>query len=535
MVPTLPGCLIVAFFMSTSLTLTASAAAQQPPPASKNWLVGIEILLAAPGQTREKVLKHVEKTLRKYDNNGDGLTAKEVAAFKVEETAKLDARLAAFYAPYDLDSDGSVTLAEAERSLLRKLKKSDAASLDAKSARWFKQKLARLMRLDVNGDKVVAADEMRASVQDAIGRSKMPRNNEITFFFGLDPNKDGRLTFEELVALTDEAFRKYDTNGNGVMDVEETKPLNVRALAAMDKKTHSCKLPKPNADEQVIVLGTHRGAGISTVSVSGPDDVTTTRSVIIEPGEKALYIVLTSKESMIWKFEGETTRISRVIVITRGLGSDTSAGVMGLQAKQVHFAKPRTCPTYTHPGRYPGYHPTEKQKKILQRGAKKNRAKMELVLGGRVDVFVGARRSEIPSLPSGKVSEDPNRREIDAVGLDANARGLYQKLYPGGVDEIDPGKVVAPKPVQPYEVLPGYAGLVQLLRDGAVVRLTKKEYRIVKPISHLPAGFRHGRSVTFRLGKGVPLPKGSLGRTCVFSEESDKQLNKSAKCRKKSP
>jgi len=416
----------------------------------------------------------------------------------------------------------------------------------------FMQSLLRfLRRYDRNGDGLTL-DEIQASLRGKPKARQVPTENaalstnSFTIFNSLlehDPNKDGHLTENEFNALANEAFRRHDKNGNSVMDAEEIEPLRVRVKALImdnyvrskvtaNKKKYPCELPKPTADEQVVVLGTYRGASISTVFVFGPDDVTTTRPVIIEPGETPLYVVLTSKTSVIWKFEGAIQRVSRALIITSGYGLGTGAGVTGLKSKQVQFLAPRTCPTYTHSfsvRSHPRYR-TAKQKDRAERAIRVKRLTMETIIGRRVDVFAGVKNSEIAHLPSGSSSKMPDRDETDTTGLDARAQQFYLEKFPGGVDKVDPSTVIAPKPVGRYPVLPQYAGLLQLLRDNAIEKVGEKEYRIRTAIPHLPANLQYGHAMTFRLGKGVPLPGGTLGASCVISEATGKQLNKSAKC-----
>ena len=71
-----------------------------------------------------------------------------------------------------------------------------------------------------------------------------------------------------------------------------------------------------------------------------------------------------------------------------------------------------------------------------------------------------------------------------------------RRFSPGGVIEIDPAKVVSPVPVASYDVLPQQAGLLQLMRSGALTQNRGGEFLIYRKIRY-PAGLAaHIRSIS---------------------------------------
>ncbi len=390
-----------------------------------------------------------------------------------------------------------------------------------------------IRRYDRNGDGLTQ--------QDLDASKKKRGQGSATILLSLDPDKDGRLTNQELVQLVEDVFRRYDKNANGVMEVEETKLLAPLMLAATDKTLRTCKLPMPSKDERVVVFGTYRGNSISTVSVAGPNMLTTVRTIRIEPGDDPIYIVLTASRNVIWKFEGSAERVSRAVVITRGIPRGQSAGVIGLRDDRVQFMKPGSCPTYSDrvpPQEYLrglGEKSAKKRIEEFKRKAAASRAKMELLVDRKIQSFAYNKAHDLVSLPSGKTTKLPMRLGARPEGIDARVWQLHEKRFPGGVEEIDPSKVVSPNEVVKYTVLPQYAGLAQLLRVSAIEQLGEREYRILKPFAHVPAGLTHGHRVTFRLGRGVPKPGGSLGGSCIISEESGLPLREASRCPKPKP
>ena len=81
-----------------------------------------------------------------------------------------------------------------------------------------------------------------------------------------------------------------------------------------------------------------------------------------------------------------------------------------------------------------------------------------------------------------------------------------------------------------YDVLPEEAGLVQLMREGAITRLEDGYMLIQRAIPRLPAGMRGGPLSRFMLGKGVPEPAGSDPFTCIVSEETGRPLQSADAC-----
>lgn len=91
--------------------------------------------------------------------------------------------------------------------------------------------------------------------------------------------------------------------------------------------------------------------------------------------------------------------------------------------------------------------------------------------------------------------------------------------------EIDPAKVVSPVPVASYDVLPQQAGLLQLMRSGALTQNRGGEFLIYRKIRY-PAGLGGAHSVNFLLLKGVPVPDGDPVHATVISEETGQPIGK---------
>jgi Ca2+-binding EF-hand superfamily protein len=107
----------------------------------------------------------------------------------LREPAETEAR---FMRIYDLNRDGRVSPAEIAR---------DQALL--------------FSALDIDGDKTLSVDEMRRR-----GRT-LQIFRSTTIFDMLDTNGDGKLSLQELQAPSQRWFKRYDKNGDGVMEISE--------------------------------------------------------------------------------------------------------------------------------------------------------------------------------------------------------------------------------------------------------------------------------------------------------------------------
>jgi Ca2+-binding EF-hand superfamily protein len=69
--------------------------------------------------------------------------------------------------------------------------------------------------VDVNGDNALSVEEFRR-------RGRLFRTYATTSLFDLlDANGDGKLTVKEITAPSEKWFKRYDKNGNGVMEADE--------------------------------------------------------------------------------------------------------------------------------------------------------------------------------------------------------------------------------------------------------------------------------------------------------------------------
>lgn len=269
--------------------------------------------------------------------------------------------------------------------------------------------------------------------------------------------------------------------------------------------------PVVPADVQVVLFGTYEGDAISTTSVAGQDEETDTARVVIEPGDAELYVVLSSYESMIWRFEGATSRVGHVVLVGGG-----RSGVTGIAAERLTDLG--TAGDTLSAG---FYDPTSPQGLVA-------RSALERALGRPVDAAGGSYSVGTVSLPSmAVVLDEPSF--VAPPGFDPSVYWRGSIFSPGGVVDVDPAQVVSTSQVEPYEVLPQGFGLAQLVASGALENRDEYFY-IARSIPRFPAGLYGAHAVSFVLGRDVPIPAGDPGHSCVISEETGLPLVGSPLC-----
>jgi len=288
----------------------------------------------------------------------------------------------------------------------------------------------------------------------------------------------------------------------------------------LTKAAALCALPPLQSGADLLLVSTYGGDSLSTVFVGGPDYVTSTIEVTIEPGDRPIYLVLSSFESVIWRLDGAINRVVQVVVGGSTVTSDghIASGVVGINPKTVDILA-EGCLHYPSNVREGD---TEPLSKALNEAtgrpplavARSYDAQKILLPSGTIVKATKVRPDETPVVPS---------------GFNANIWRDALSYWPGGLETINPRSVVAIGLVGPYVVLPSTAGLAQLTGSG-VLKWKSSDiipFTITRSIPRLPPGMSGALSTLFLLAKGVPFPKGELGSSCITSEETGETTGES--------
>jgi hypothetical protein len=293
-----------------------------------------------------------------------------------------------------------------------------------------------------------------------------------------------------------------------------------------------CSLPKSIGDNVVVAIVVEKGGAQPTVTVRGQADTTSLARIIVEPGSSPLYVLLSSEDGTVWRFEGQVDRVRQVVVIPAEIRDPDAigqgwagAGVLGVPKDVVTFTNVLACPI-----KY--YGKTQRTRIIAE------------AVGTTSALAFGQSYPEGFSIPSGKALGYQRARDIvttetdtysvvegeapepmkDSAGFGAGlSAGFTLKGQEdwwrtnGGIVQVNPEDVIAPGRVEAYEVLPGADGLRHLVETGVLAR-TESGYRLLQPLPRWPANLWNLQNLTFILPKGMPRPKGSPAPARVIEE-----------------
>jgi hypothetical protein len=271
-------------------------------------------------------------------------------------------------------------------------------------------------------------------------------------------------------------------------------------------------------------------------------------TVDIAPGRDFLYLALTSDSAMIWDIVGATARVAGIVAhseTTFDSAGDGRAqqrvaainpagpqhsgkplvGVMGVPREKIRFTAHTGCLV-------PVSETTMKDGSAQQMAA--------VLLGRAADEIGGEQRAATFRVPG--PMHFHNRPVRNAIQLPKEGLGevLWREVqedYAGGIARIDVESVISAHPVKRYTVLPGRAGIAELVDAGALtiagmsrgIRIngddfkpftSADKFRITEKI-RLPAG----AVGTFILPRDTPVPEGDVSRACLLSAEDMKPLN----------
>jgi len=289
-----------------AVLLAGMAAAQQEREAPGDVP---DILLARlnTGAVREQFVAQQLGTLRAFDRNNDGLDRDDVTLAGEMARAQARANSVGEMLAQDLNGDFKVTREE----MLR------VAQGDPQSR--IRHAKASLERFDTNGDGVITLAEAAAGARD-VGSDR-----DGSALLAIDPNRDGRLTVVELQAEAERTFDSVDRNGDRRISAEEYAVVADRIREInMLQSAPACAMPEVPAGARLLVYGGYDSNALSSASIGGSGEETGLVDVRIEAGSEPLYLVLTSYESLVWRFSGATGRVAHVVVSSHATGEPRS-------------------------------------------------------------------------------------------------------------------------------------------------------------------------------------------------------------------
>ncbi len=269
-----------------------------------------------------------------------------------------------------------------------------------------------------------------------------------------------------------------------------------------------CEIPAVNEKDTLILLGAYDGSAMSNVTILGQDKETTAEEIFIGEGAEPIYLVITSFDNMIWRVSGATARIRKVVLSSASGRKNgiVGSGVTGVHQSKVSFLRnPENCIQYF---RKRDSDEAEQAKGILRS-----------ITGRNPDQIIG--------------TETLNFAKSNGLYGDIIGRSRAQLI------EFDPADVVSETSAELYEVLPGEAGLSQLIREGKIERVEPKRYRddefFINEKIRFPTGLYGANSVTFYISEDVPRPIGRPGHSTVCSVEYRRDIYSDRLCNNSPP
>jgi Ca2+-binding EF-hand superfamily protein len=522
-------------FMFVALAFAAAAgfAHAQTPNPPNTFLLG----KLQGGATLERYLQAVRAEFSRLDADGDGkLDAADLESHAAIARATIRTSFAMQIMSADLDGDGAVTADEMRRKLHYDRRNQPTPNRPGAPSieQQIEEQVQKWLQADTDKDgKVTWLEAIEAAKQ----QPNYSRSVEYSFgpIFSqlqeLTPQGKSALTLADLEAAATAFFRGVDSDNNGTISTDEIDAVRQTARRqSMEQVRVKCEMPQPSEAARLVLLGAYETESLSTVALGSQDDVTGVGNVTVEPGNEPLYLVVVTYRPTIWRFDGSTERIERVVATGHHGSTRTPlAGVVGVPAEKISFPKQVNCIRYFY--------------EIPSWASAQAAGAVKAATGKSPDVIAGKYKLNAFKVPSGTIEviqgDRPNVLVIEKSGGTLTVRGearnirvanptgdLQRELYrsdPGGVVTIDPTKVIASTSAEPYEVLPGLAGLIQLVQSGAVTQNRLGEFLINRKI-RFPAHLHSAHSGKFLLRSGVPEPDGDPGHSNVFSEDTGAPL-----------
>ncbi|TMJ94269.1 MAG: hypothetical protein E6G74_23205 [Alphaproteobacteria bacterium] len=515
--------------LTLAIVSLPSLAAAQYVTGTFDWRIAFSNE-ASPGMRLEAYVERMRTYHRRRDLNVDDVVSNaDLEQYLSQAAASSRASAIGELLRYDLDGDGVVTRAEVvqrETQRVRFETRENPALATrgipslAKDELWIPQRIDDRadfrMRADLNKDGRIDWPEMLAFAkpypQYPIYRQDEPIYRMIMSF---DEDGDGAVTIEEFEQAAKRVFHFMDVNKDGTLSKNEidafrpnisTVLQHKAATAEAEKRMHerqaktkqSCAMPQLSAAATVLLLEA-RADALSTATIGAQWIATEAGSIDIEPGTSPLYVVISSHNPVIWQLSGAVDRIERLVLAGESTGPNQKLpeeipliGATGVPAERIVFLGQPGC-MKLHAG------------SVIQDEA----AAAVRRVAGREPVLI----------------KPQSRKASDAASLPHE----ITRFHRGGIVEIDPRTVIASRPVERYEVMPQEAGLIQLERDGAITRNGDGEFLVHKKI-RFPAGLFGPHVVRFRIEKGVAMPEGDPGRSCVIVEDTGMMLYNGATC-----
>jgi hypothetical protein len=394
----------------------------------------------------------------------------------------------------------------------------------------------RISSADVELHRAQVAADARRRQQPA--PFPAPLASAIRGMLEFDTNGDKAVELSEFDVGAERVFRASDIDGDGTISYSELEVVHLlqfegpasapKKLEEQAKVRAACVVPEASQAAKVVLLSSYETDALSTTTIGSQDVATRTGSVVIESGREPIYLVIVSSRPIIWRVSGAVGRIERLVLAGAFTGPTRSGetavplvGASGVAPEKVTFLNRIDCiRNFTE---VPSIHAeiaAEAVRRILGRDPAVIAARYKVsefrVPSGQARA---SDRGNHPVLAIRKDQDGKAKVVIENRTRDPDLAREFSHFYPGGIIAVDPATVVSSKPAERYEVPPKELGLIQLLDKGILSRNDRGDY-LIHGKMRFPAELSGVHRVRFLLLRGVPMPDGDPGQSCVVVEET---------------
>ena len=345
--------------------------------------------------------------------------------------------------------------------------------------------------------------------------------------FDFDPLH--QMSDEQVMNWALRAFDAVDQDHDGVLsENEQWIPRNIGMVGVLRA---GCPIPLPAKDDRVVGITVNSGTLVSTFTVAGQEAETTVIRLNINATSKKNYIFAASRTPVIWQVTGDVSGISTMIVTgPRGADKHIQAGVSGLEVSKVVFRGMDKC-LATEPNDSAAAQATLEM--LLKRAPDVSNPYLGEYAGFQLATTLTADAKTKPAGPP------------EGFDTAAWSRSL---MYSDGLAPLSGNSIISDEVAEPYNVLPGWAGISQLAHDGvlalddvrpvtdlrvpndgtqAIGLLDRGKLWIKKEMPEMPAALS---GADFMLLPGVKPPP-IYGDICLFSAKSGTAISSQPFCK----
>lgn len=376
-------------------------------------------------------------------------------------------------------------------------------------SRWFAH--------DHNRDGVVAADEVAASLAKIAARPARASEDQtdrtpeqiavvitkLAIRLALpDPDNDGRTTWPEMQQAVKAGVRAGNIEGSDAsigsgfdeaelqetavdvwiaVDVDNDFRIDAYEVASIASKDEGpneersetaaseasigqsirrhlggCLLPIPPANAKIVVLEFKEAVGLSSATINSQIYRTGVGDVFIEEGDAPIYLLVRASSTNILRLLGAVDRVSHITTLSG------KVGYVGPQANLSGWSRDSDC------WQHLGQRSTSPEFVTLFEAALQRQIDKVVVVRelGRVTIPLGGHdpKAKLEGQVQYQVSETTRSKLLAASNIEDET--LDALIEESAFVPIEPRNIQGGHGSQAYTVLPGTAGLIQLLEQG---------------------------------------------------------------------